>query len=364
MSTVEAITAHGPATSKRAWTSGGLRFDWAMTGFGLMLIGGIFLDGWAHIQRDIPNTPFTPWHAVLYSGFLAGALFLANAARKNLARGLPLRRAVPAGYELSLLGAAIFMLGGMGDMAWHLAFGIEEGVDALYSPTHLALALGGTLMASGPLRSAWRRREDRSTALGWAGKLPMLLSLTTVLSAFTFFTLVAHPFVTPEAGGAAPRTEDLVFAHQALGVAEIILQSSILMGLVLLATSRWVLPFGSLTLVFGLNALAMHFLDALNEYQFIPAAVLAGLGADLLYRQLRPGPDPERVSHLRWFAAAVPALLYLTYFTALLATRGVWWSIHLWTGSIVLAGIVGWLLSYLLAPPPIPASHPSAESSR
>ncbi|MGH2769768.1 MAG: hypothetical protein ACRDJF_04515 [Actinomycetota bacterium] len=357
MRTAEAVTAHSPVVSKRVGTSGSLRFDWAMAGFGILLIGGVFLDGWAHIQRDIPDTPFTPWHAVLYSGFLAGALFLANAARKNLARGLPLRRVVPAGYELSLLGAAIFALGGIGDMAWHFAFGIETGVDALYSPTHLALALGGILMASGPLRSAWRR-EDRESAPGWAGKLPMLLSLTTVLSSFTFFTLVAHPFVTPQAGGAAPRTEDLVLLHQALGVTEIVLQTTILMGLVLLATRRWVLPFGSLTLVFGLNAVAMHFLDVLNEYQFIPAAVLAGLGADLLYRWLRPGPGAERAGQLRWFAAAVPALLYLTYFMALLATRGVWWSIHLWTGSIVLAGIVGWLLSYLLAPPPLPELRP------
>jgi hypothetical protein len=34
--------------------------------------------------------------------------------------------------------------------------------------------------------------------------------------------------------------------------------------------------------------------------------------------------------------------------------KGWWWSVHLWTGAIVLAGLVGWLLSYLILPPQEP----------
>src|SRR6266536_4204640 len=33
------------------------------------LIGGLFLDGWAHNTRPQLETFFTPWHAVFYSGF-------------------------------------------------------------------------------------------------------------------------------------------------------------------------------------------------------------------------------------------------------------------------------------------------------
>jgi hypothetical protein len=36
-----------------------------------------------------------------------------------------------------------------------LLFGIEKGTDALLSPTHLMLALGVLLAASGPFRAAW-----------------------------------------------------------------------------------------------------------------------------------------------------------------------------------------------------------------
>jgi hypothetical protein len=34
----------------------------------------------------------------------------------------------------------------------------------------------------------------------------------------------------------------------------------------------------------------------------------------------------------------------------LIVTQGLAWSVHVWTGSIVLSGIVGLLLSYLLMP--------------
>jgi hypothetical protein len=40
-------------------------------------------------------------------------------------------------------------------------------------------------------------------------------------------------------------------------------------------------------------------------------------------------------------------------------TQGLDWSVHLWTGSIVLAGVVGWLLSYLIVLPGQAALHVS-----
>ncbi len=46
--------------------------------------------------------------------------------------------------------------------------------------------------------------------------------------------------------------------------------------------------------------------------------------------------------------------MYVGYFVALAMTEGISWSIHLWTGSIGLAGLTGWLLSYLLMPPRLP----------
>jgi hypothetical protein len=62
-------------------------------------------------------------------------------------------------------------------------------------------------------------------------------------------------------------------------------------------------------------------------------------------------PSAAAPSAWRLFAFALPAIFYLCYFLALMLTEGIAWSVHLWVGSIVLAGIAGWLLSYLLLPP-------------
>jgi len=45
--------------------------------FGLWLIIGVFVDGWAHTNLDSSlETFFTPWHGILYTGYLACAIWL------------------------------------------------------------------------------------------------------------------------------------------------------------------------------------------------------------------------------------------------------------------------------------------------
>src|SRR5215813_3368070 len=62
------------------------------------LIGGLFLDGWAHFHGLVDNTFFTPWHAVFYSGFgVVGGYLLVNQVR-YMRNGYNWRRALPVGY--------------------------------------------------------------------------------------------------------------------------------------------------------------------------------------------------------------------------------------------------------------------------
>jgi hypothetical protein len=119
------------------------------------------------------------------------------------------------------------------------------------------------------------------------------------------------------------------------------------MGIVLLALRRWRLPIGSLTLMITLSSLLISFMN--DTFALVPVALIAGLVADLLLWRLRPAAD--RPGALRLFALAVPIAFYTLYFIALLTTEGIGWSIHLWAGSIIMAGITGLLLSYLLVPP-------------
>jgi hypothetical protein len=51
------------------------------------------------------------------------------------------------------------------------------------------------------------------------------------------------------------------------------------------------------------------------------------------------------------FAFAVPTIMYVTYFAVLQVMRGVEWPPAVWSGSIVIAGVVGWGVSYVVVPP-------------
>jgi uncharacterized membrane protein YagU involved in acid resistance len=95
----------------------------------------------------------------------------------------------------------------------------------------------------------------------------------------------------------------------------------------------------------------------------VPAALVAGLLADTLYAALRASRLRNSQLGFRLFAFGVPVVFSLIYFLTLVATTGIWWSIHLWLGSVVLAGITGWLLSYVTIPPPIGAAASGPGSS-
>jgi Tol biopolymer transport system component len=173
------------------YPAGSIRFDWLMIAVSAWLIGGLFVDGWAHFHGMVDDSFFTPWHAVFYSGFASVAIFLGINQWRNVSKGFAFWRALPQGYALSLVGAGIFALAGVGDLIWHTVFGIEIGTEALLSPTHLLLATGMVLITSGPLRAAWHRVPE----MGWRMLAPMLLSATLLLAVLAFFTSYAHPFV-------------------------------------------------------------------------------------------------------------------------------------------------------------------------
>jgi hypothetical protein len=335
VSTPETFTA---ARQERA-AADSPAFDWAVALLSAWMIGGLYLDGWAHHQGGIESF-FSPWHAVLYSGFLALAALLGGTFGRNLRKGAAWREALPAGYGQSLLGVLIFFSGGLGDMTWHTLFGIEEGIEALLSPTHLLLALGGALILTGPVRAALHRQRRESPGL------PALLSLTLLLSVLAFFTAYAHPlFELPNLREARPLALRQAY-DEPLVIAGVLVQSGLMMGIVLFTLRRWKLPFGSLALIFGLStlmAVSIH-----ENFGLALIGLAAGLAGDLLVLLLKPAP--ERPAAFRWFAFGVPAIFIAIYFATRILLGTLSWSVHLWAGTIVLAGVVGWLLSYAFVP--------------
>src|SRR5271155_4779861 len=101
-----------------------LAFDYAVGICSVWIASGFFLDAWAHGHVPV-ETFFTPYHGVFYSGMLAGAVVVASFALHNRSRGYAWRDCIPAPYRLPLLGIPIFIVAGLGDLAWHELLGIE-----------------------------------------------------------------------------------------------------------------------------------------------------------------------------------------------------------------------------------------------
>ncbi len=339
-------------TAKRssAW------FDRLAIALATWLVGGVYLDGWAHNHIARLETFFTPWHAVLYSGYASLALFLAINAIRNHRPGLPWRLTVPAGYGLSLTGAGIFAVAGVLDLTWHTLFGIERSIEALFSPTHLMLGLGALLMVTGPLRAA-TFKTPRDVSRDWIVMAPAILSLTYLMAFLVFFTQYAHPIVMSLAD--LPHADDFT---RGAGVADILIQSAILMGVALVAVKRWQLPFGTFAVVLGVtDGLAAVLAASSPVLSVVVLGALTGFLVDLLNFGLRPRTGPAM--SLRLFAFSAPVATYAVYFVALASLKGVHWSLPIWTGSIVEAGIVGLLLSYVLASPLQGAASAKATSA-
>jgi len=355
-----------PTVKEKTRAVSSLRFDWIMVVVSVWWLGGLFIDGWAHSNIPQLETFFTPWHAVLYSGYLAVAITLIVKILQNLRQSavstggtapslvmlvrnnLPGNRwtqAIPTGYELSLLGVAIFGVSGIGDLTWHIIFGIERSTEALLSPTHLALALGIGLALSGPLRAAWRRSGGTPS---WRQLGPAILSLTFTFSLLTFFTVYASPLITPW-----PIIDTSNSPNR--GITDILLITALTMGCVLLALRRWRLPFGTFAFMFGLNGALMVAFSPNSLLVSVPTALLGGLAADIVYRILQPSLDQP--TSVRLFAFLVPVMFYALYFVDLaivgpiIFQGGIIWSVPFWAGAPVIAGITGFLLSYVMIPP-------------
>lgn len=321
---------------------GRLGFDRLVSVLSCWFLGGLFVDGWAHSHGKVDGTFFTPWHAILYSGYFSMAIALIVVVWLNHTRGYRWLRAIPRGYELSLLGVPLFTVAGAGDLVWHTLFGFEVGIEPLLSPTHLLLAFSAALMVTGPVRAVWGRADKNQ---GWRGLQPALLSLVAFLALLTFFTSFAHPIADAELV-----TSFVSNSLKSRAVAGLLMQTIILMGIILIAVRRWQLPIGSMTLLISLNTALMTVFS--DTYILIPGALIAGIIADVLLWRLRP--SVKRIDALRTFAVAVPIVYYAFYFATLGLTAGITWSIHLWLGSIVMSGVVGLLLSYVLVAPQIP----------
>jgi hypothetical protein len=323
--------------------------DLAAVLLGTWVVGGLFLDGWAHVNQPGLETFFSPWHALFYLGFMVSTVVLARlVAQHQRGRFDPAR--VPAGYGLGLVGVALFVAGGVADGFWHTIFGVETGVATLLSPSHLLLLGGGLLMVTSPVRSAWSSPDlpARSPALAL---LPALWATALTTAVVLFFFQYLSAFVTrAPSTPAADSPEGLLTTI--VGVASVLVTNLIVVAPVLLLARRWRLPFGTVTLLATAGAVGLTSLREFVLGALVPAMVAGGLAADLLLARLRPGPD--RRGAFRAAGALVPALLWGAWLAVYALAYGIAWPPELWAGVIGMASLTGLGLSVLVLPPAVP----------
>jgi hypothetical protein len=308
---------------------------------GVWMTFGTHVDGWAHTHLiSTQESFFTPWHGILYSGWLGTAAWI------YLHRDLP-------GYRLGLIGAVGFGVGGVIDMAWHTAFGIEVDMEALISPAHLLLVITHLLMISTPLRAAWISKMPRR--IGWREFTPAALSLTASVALVTFITPYGVPFndFLPSAEfstGTFEATTRFRLAQEA-GMLTFFASALIFVTPLVAILKRWRPPFGTATLVIGTSAIGSTVVDPLllNAPLLAVSGIAAGLVADILIAELDPGP--ERRNSLLAFGALTPLPLVALSLLAIELEWGLGWNVNFITGSMVIASCVGFALALATSAP-------------
>lgn len=319
-----------------------------------LTVGG-FVDGYAHRNLDTPETFFTPWHGILYSGFLAVGAWVLWLISMNRPRSRSLRSSVPAGYETTLAGLVVFVAGGLGDGLWHTFIGIEVSIDALLSPTHLLLLLGALLILSGPLRSRWHDSsyEPRSTVV----LAPALLAITMGAAEVGFFFQYMDGLSTRFMQVAYRPGVEEGFFELVAGLSSILMTTVILVGALLLLMRRWAPPPGSALFLFSVFGALMEALEGYDFPEDLIAPVAGGLAAELFIRQV--APRLGRPLGTRVVAFSVPVLMWAVRFSVFEQFSDINWPISVWTGAIFFSGLAGVGLS-LLTTAPAPASGTDA----
>ena len=322
---------------------------------------GLFLDAWAHNNVPELETFFTPWHAVFYTGFTATAAWIAWTVRPAIQGGWRGFRAMPVGYAAAAVAVVGFAAFAVGDMTWHLVFGVEQDIDILFSPTHLGLIFCGLVLVTTPLRAAWADHE-LPDAPGLRPLLPAVLSTALATSAVLLFLQYANA-LTYSSGGVTVALSAGELGTTASFVSALAVTTLVIGAPLLTLARRWVLPFGTATILYALLGGLSGAITGFRDVPLLVAFLAAGVGVDGLAMWLRPAPS--RLWRYRLFAALSPLLTWTMYILTAYYTspplaprfggvdhpEGV---VELYTGVPVVQAALGLLLAVLLVPVHLP----------
>lgn len=330
------------------------RRDGITAALGVLLVAGVFTDGWAHFNRPSLETFFTPWHAILYSSLAVMTAWLAWVSWQATHGHVSEVRKVPDGYGLALVGAAVFALGGLGDMLWHIAFGIEIAVDALVSPTHLMLGAGGLLILSTPMRAQGLLRSSGPGR--WT--ISARVSLALLLALTVFFLLYVSAFPEPGPVHAFTPTPEDAPGHREnelpviASLAAYLLTTVVFTGPLLIALrSVRTLPAGLVTMVVAAVAVLPVIVFGLPSVAL--AGALGATGAATAWEVAYAALSKRSVEPLPTWAvtSSLAAAVWAGQLIGLAIIDELRWPVSLWTGVVVLAALLAGVLGFAVSGP-------------
>ena len=303
---------------------------WVITGCCVISTVGLSGDIGRHLRSgtSITGDFWASWHLVLYAGVTGLAGWLGRLA---LVHGPKPMRAT---FGPTVVGVFVLGAGGMGDWAWHSAFGIEVDIPALLSPPHLLLLLGLVLVVLGPVAALWR---SPATTLSWSDT--GVLSLCTmcaivIVSLFTGYLSVFSSDVVVN-GYANPMVGTRLISTEVIhGVATLLWSSLVLTVPWLVLRLRWRLRPGLIAVTFAVLAGASATAVQGVASEIVTAALVGGVVIDVALTVVTRGWGTDR--SLLATAVAVPTVLWTFMFVALVNSGRLVWGATLWVGSIEL----------------------------
>lgn len=333
---------------------------WSTVAFSAAWGLGAIVDVRYHAHSGFEIESFiTLTHALLYGGVTGVVLLSLAYLFESWRLGERRQRWLPPGFALVLGGALAFLAVGGLDAMWHYAFGFEADLEALLSPTHLALLVARIVSNVGLLRAALHYRSPLPrTRIVRVADVPAALTIGFVLGSMHFAAYYTQPLVVDYAALQPVATgihfvegiDREQFTARIAGTAGVMLHS-MLMALFLVGTLRRLrLPVGALTII--LLYLGLTLVAIADMWRYLPALLLAAVVGELIWGSVQPDDREHGARRRLWLlGAAVPFTLTAAYFTTMAVGGGILWTVHLWAGIPFVAALFGLATAMLVVPP-------------
>ena len=123
---------------------------------------------------------------------------------------------------------------------------------------------------------------------------------------------------------------------------------------------RWVLPFGSITMMCGLLSVLFPFFTEFSNLHLIVALLATGLLIDALLQVLLADDPPSRV-RVRIFGAVMPLAIWIPYEVSIAIADGLGWGPTVYLGMLSTTAGVGYGISLIMFPPDVPGADPAPQ---